>query len=434
MNNLYYRSLFTVRVTKKQLGILVLLLLLGSQASAQMSHDGTTPKGTQPGAPAGSYSLSGFEHVNLYSGNLNFSLPLLKIGGRGGAQSSINLTIDSAKWNVNFDSISQASTVFTWSTPQHIFADETTYTACSLGPAGECGTETVYSDVILLGQTITTDAPGYFFSWVTVDDKVYGRRPGYGPGVLFALSTSRGGERSPTATSLTRLTFIGPDGTQYELRDELTNGAPKVHPRAAQFSRGYTFLSAEGEALSFTSDANIVDLVDPNVEPGEPAVTYPSGMLYFPDGTAYRITNGNVEWIRDRSGNQISYWYDTNNRVYKIVDSLNRQVDITYNNSANNPNDLNETYDDISYLSDAQTRHHIRVYRTKLAQALREDFRAEGTLSPDRMFPELGATGSDYNPAGIATRVVLPDTRSYELSYTQYNRVGARETADRRRA
>jgi RHS repeat-associated protein len=412
MHTFHSRPLLLSRAIKYQFCVLALLLLTVSHATAQMSHDGTTPKGSQPGVPAGSYSLSGFEHVNLYSGNLNFSLPLLKIGGRGSAQSSINLTIDSTRWNVNFDSSSEASTVFTWS-QQHIFAD---YSGCDT--SGCSG----YSNIVLLGQTITSESPGYFYSWVTVDDKVYGRRPGYGPGVLYALTALRVGPNHTSMTTLTRLTFIAPDGTQYELRDELTNGQPKVHPWGSPFSRGYVFLSAEGEAISFVSDANIVDYLEQNGERGEPTVTYPTGMLYFPDGTTYHIVNGNVEWIRDRHGNRIQYWYDAHNRVYKIIDSLYRQVDITYDNAANNPNDLNEKYDEISYRSDVQTIRHIRVYRTKLEQALRQDFRVEGTLSHSEMFPELGvSSGSEFNPVGIATRVELPDTRSYNLSYTQYN-------------
>ena len=56
----------------------LLLLILSTVANAQTSKtDGATPSGLQPGAPAGAYSLSGFENVNLYNGNLNFSLPLL---------------------------------------------------------------------------------------------------------------------------------------------------------------------------------------------------------------------------------------------------------------------------------------------------------------------------------------------------------------------
>src|SRR5262245_17692003 len=64
----------------------ILLLTIGRALGQDRSvTDGATPAGLKPGAPAGSYVLSGFDNINPYNGNLNFSLPLLKIGGRGSA-------------------------------------------------------------------------------------------------------------------------------------------------------------------------------------------------------------------------------------------------------------------------------------------------------------------------------------------------------------
>ena len=58
------------------------------------NYDGSTPSGLTPGAPAGSYALSGFDNINLYNGSLNFHLPLIQIGGRGVAGFTSNLTIE----------------------------------------------------------------------------------------------------------------------------------------------------------------------------------------------------------------------------------------------------------------------------------------------------------------------------------------------------
>src|SRR6266571_6004148 len=83
-----------------QIGILVavtaLLLFSGATSAAQNSNatDGSTPAGLKPGAPSGSYGLSGFDNINLYNGNLNFRLPLLSIGGRGGAGYTMMLPIE----------------------------------------------------------------------------------------------------------------------------------------------------------------------------------------------------------------------------------------------------------------------------------------------------------------------------------------------------
>src|SRR5262245_9538615 len=75
---------------------LVFLLSHGS-ANAQASRtvtDGYTPTGLAPGSPAGSYPLSGFDNINLFSGKLNFRLPLLTVGGRGTAGYTITLPIE----------------------------------------------------------------------------------------------------------------------------------------------------------------------------------------------------------------------------------------------------------------------------------------------------------------------------------------------------
>ena len=59
----------------------VVVCVMGNIANGQSPADGKTPLGLSPGAPAGSYALSGFENVNPYNGNLNFHLPLIGIGG-----------------------------------------------------------------------------------------------------------------------------------------------------------------------------------------------------------------------------------------------------------------------------------------------------------------------------------------------------------------
>jgi len=75
-----------LRALQHSLTIIFSLLLCARGVYAQLPTNGATPLAIAPGSPAGSYSLSGFEDVNLYNGNLNIQLPLLKVSGRGGAQ------------------------------------------------------------------------------------------------------------------------------------------------------------------------------------------------------------------------------------------------------------------------------------------------------------------------------------------------------------
>lgn len=63
--------------------------------------DGSSPSGLEPGAPAGSYPLSGFENLNYYNGSLNVTLPILTIGGRGGAQFTVPLNVRTHPWRVS---------------------------------------------------------------------------------------------------------------------------------------------------------------------------------------------------------------------------------------------------------------------------------------------------------------------------------------------
>src|SRR6185503_4358702 len=80
-----------------------LMLVFTASANAQLSSSttsGTTPLGIAPGAPAGSYPLSGFESVNPYNGALNFRLPLLHVKGRGGVAHTIQFVVEQ-HWRVN---------------------------------------------------------------------------------------------------------------------------------------------------------------------------------------------------------------------------------------------------------------------------------------------------------------------------------------------
>ena len=94
---------------------LVLLLFLSTHSSGQTTQSTTdkmTPSGITPGAPAGSYPLSGMESINLFNGNLDFRLPLLSLGGRGSALRSMMLSINTKKWRVRV-SHTQTNDTFT---------------------------------------------------------------------------------------------------------------------------------------------------------------------------------------------------------------------------------------------------------------------------------------------------------------------------------
>src|SRR6185503_11331434 len=88
-------SLFTTHV-RRTLGVAVVLVALCGVTAAQDSS-GALPLGQAPGAPAGSYSIGDFDSINFFNGHLNFNLPLITAGGRGGAQHTVPFIYEQ-KW------------------------------------------------------------------------------------------------------------------------------------------------------------------------------------------------------------------------------------------------------------------------------------------------------------------------------------------------
>jgi RHS repeat-associated protein len=373
-------------------GMALIIIFLASNVNAQSSAtDGRTPPGLAPGAPAGSYGLSGFENVNLFNGNLNLSLPLLQIGGRGGARSGMNLTLDSTHWTVERTEGSSE--------------DPEVYNLYNPG---------THPPIIGGGGSGT---PASF----DVSPELWeGLRVGYGPGVLQGRFARWG--RTGSSPTLTRLTFTAPDGTEYELRDVLTNGKPLTgNPR----NRGTVFVSAGGSSITFVSNQAITDVYSGH------GLTAPlSGYLMMADGTRYQISEGLVTSIRDRNGNQLTYSYYGNvnspwseRRVHTVTDSVGRTVTVVYAGTA----PANAPYDQISFNGFGGVQRTIKIWRGNLGSALRTD-RAGDYPSPrtyGQLFPSIYASGfgggiSVHNPSDVATAVELPDGRKYWLYYNVY--------------
>ncbi|HWF90602.1 MAG TPA: hypothetical protein VN659_17275, partial [Pyrinomonadaceae bacterium] len=108
-------STHRLRFTTIIVSAVLLLLTLSTHSvgqTTQSTTDKMTPSGIQPGAPAGSYPLSGMESINLYNGNLDFRLPLLSLDGRGSAVRNMVLSINTKKWRVR-ESHTQTTDTYT---------------------------------------------------------------------------------------------------------------------------------------------------------------------------------------------------------------------------------------------------------------------------------------------------------------------------------
>jgi RHS repeat-associated protein len=365
------RNLLNVlkQVTRSLLTLLILGLFLATQATADTSStDGTTPPVLTPGAPGGSYALSGFDNINLFNGNLNFGLPLLQVSGRGEAQYTVMLPIEN-HWRV----IDRSND---------------------------------YQEI-----------------WNPTDSTWYGDKPGYGPGVLLGRAAATDSSGSGPACvhypsysylSLTRLTFILPDGTEYEFRDQATGGQVQTSNCFANgYNRGTVFVTADGSAATFVSDTPIYDV------PGS-ATTPPSGYLSLRNGLRYRINGGRVSWLRDRNGNKLSFTYGDPiyGRLSSIADSLNRQINISYANFQT------VFYDQITFKGFGGAQRTIRINYSQLHNVLRTN--RPGDLSSVQtllsLFPELtGPSNNQLSDPYRVSTVVLPDgIQQFQFSYNVY--------------
>lgn len=366
--------------------VLALLLLIVSAlfntASAQNALNGATPSGLTPGAPTGSYPLSGFESVNPYNGGLNFSLPLVSVGGRGAAGATASLKIEQ-KWMVE----TQGDVVKT-SYPNHTgWLQLVSYIGARID--GRTGGDTT--------------------------------EPCIPPG-----SSDPDGVRYYNKT-LTRLTVTLVDGTEIELRDMPTDGDQSTRmQRAGQPKlvtkdqngcapnnppRGKLFVTADGTSATFISDDNISD----NPDPSSDTTHTLSGNLFLRDGTRYRFDNNQVSWIRDRNGNKLTFSYPAGKTI--VTDSLNRTVEVE--RDVTDPNDqfCVGTCDRLEYTGFGGAPRTIYVTKTKLENALRI---GETPKTPKVLFPPLAGTDSTYFNPTIISSVRLPNGKQYQFKYNSY--------------
>lgn len=354
--------------------VLLTVLLVSISTHAQTTTtttsiiDGRTPSGLQPGSPAGTYPLSGFENVNLYNGNLNFRLPLLQVGGRGSTQMMITLGVNLKTWHF-----------------RHIHKEMPDGNTIDSYVPTKTGSTSDYSAGNLIGRN-------------------------------YGLHTSSNLTCRWYSKTLSRLTFSTADGTEYELRDQLTNGQPLNSTCSQGAHRGTVFITTDGTAATFISDAPIYD--NPAVNTFGPHWFTVSGFMMLRDGTRYRIDSGKVTWIRDRNGNKTSFTYSAGSMT--ITDALNRTVTVNYDVSDVAPYGL---CDQIIYKGFGGAGRILRISKTNLGNALRPNsgYSLRTLGGPTGLFPESTGSSSTYHDPTVTSAVWLPNGKSYKLYYNSYS-------------
>jgi len=250
---------------------LIVVIMAAASAPAQES----TPLALKPGVPNGSYALSDIDSINLFAGRVNVHLPLIAQMGRGQSSGTLSFTIDSpAPWIVKAYYYTDSQVPFYVAEPG--FSSDGIHTGEYYGIRGE-----------------STGGLGHqCYSGLTEE--------------YWAFNST-----------VTRLFLIDPDGTEHEMRDVQTNGAPLNSTSYCYLlgnppqgpSRGTKFVSVDGSGATAIFDSSVKD----GTRADSPYPVMPSGWLLLKDGRRMRLS-GDVG-MRDRNGNIFLPGKDSLNRT-----------------------------------------------------------------------------------------------------------------------
>lgn len=362
--------------------LLFVFLIFTADVYAESSY---TPSVLKPGATTGAKSLSDFETINPYSGNLNFKLPLLQAAGRGSNTFPVNLSIDQ-RWSI-----------------QHWYDESDDYRPFKYagGIGGSQNYETPVKLVINYSGSGSDSCYNYYYTY---------------------------------KYSYTSISFTDFNGSQHEMRDRNTNGQPHYQScNQNQYSRGRVFETTDGSGAIFVSDTDIKD--DTYTNSGTSGGVDTTGNLTTQDGTVYRIEGGLLVWSRDKNGNKLVFTYSASPNsstplLSKITDSLNREITIEHYIQDVAPYGY---CDRITYKGFAGGSRVIRISYKDLRQILRSGYSPQTGL---QMFPNafeqsypLGNPVSQGFPYWNGTteysdwkisNVWLPDDRTYKFQYNSY--------------
>src|SRR6202142_3348853 len=196
--------------------------------------DGTTPAMNQPGSPADAYRMSSVETINLATGQLNIVIPLADLMGRGSAKQTLIFHRE-AQW------LAQGYTYL--------------YNCQQGGGGGVCQTGINFAVSFKPWATLgPTFAQGAMLERTSGD---------------WCMSLQPGNYVSTYWWhTLTRMTFMAPDGTQYEFRDTLTGGVPVLTGQTNGTSRGTNWAAYDGSGAIFTT-ATVLDPPRNGCTPGQ---------------------------------------------------------------------------------------------------------------------------------------------------------------------
>lgn len=347
---------------------LAALVLLPPVANGQSS----TTTAREPGTPAGSYHLGDADTVNLFTGNLNYHLPLLKVRGRGEARTELGVVIE-GQWD--------------WRT-----------------------------------EDIGNGFERHVYSFMQPHPLAFVGRVDYGvTSEIIGTCESGGSAGSTYLLYRGAMTYIESDGTQHALRDRVLHGLPRDLCAGAGFDIGNVFESTDGSFITFVTDATMHLACTLNSD----CTTHVTGYLFLPDGSKSRVVDSQVMWTQDRNGNRIDYAYENNSykRLKTVTDSAGRTVNIDYNVSEPAPYG---NCTKITYKGFGGQDHVIRVSLEEFNTGLLRDTQP-GDTPPANLFyddPNDNVFMTVGGQVPIFVRAVwLPNGRSYQFKYNSLSQL-----------
>lgn len=391
-------KMFTINLTSFRIAIMASILLTFFVIIAQgETHTKITDNGVPPSIAlsptSGNPKIGDYGAIGTFNGRLNYTIPLLNVGGRGEAFYSIPLNINRL-WIFDY-------TVF-----------------YALDENG--------NDTVPIGQQA--------FPWL-LDNTL----PKYMPGKLAynvnfpSLPCSVEGPMVYQG----KLSFASTDGSDISL-------FPKIYPNGAMtvpcishnsqhggqytpISLGNVFISPDGSGVKFVSD----------VEAFVGAVIPTTGYL-FKSGSRYRIEDGFVLWIEDRNGNRTTFSYEihpntgTRTNLTQITDPNGRVTNISYNLQSADYG----LHDEIKYPGFNGAEQKIRITYGQLGTALRtgDTLKTIGQLFPGYSTHDCYVDPSHNNNCTVlfdppvVKSITFPGNRKFIYKYDSYAELARVET------
>nr|MDQ3802538.1 hypothetical protein [Acidobacteriota bacterium] len=396
-------------------GSLLAALCACTAAVAQTNsfHDGGTPAESKQGsATASSYDRERVETVNLANGNFSMSLPLTTVGGRGSASYTLSLSYNSKLWSATHEAEKPAG--------------------CLPAPCTESPTVHHFSAVYDAPSMVRPNSVALGGGWSILKGPYVKRTV---PSVLIDPIPCPSSSNLGTCYkyALTKAWLLLPDGSEVELRDALTNGAPYLLPSLGTSQvdrdRGRVWQSRDGSNVTYVTDA-------PNgVVNGQF-----SGWVFLADGTRLRMEGQRCTKVIDRNGNYVTIEYGTTGGA-TYTDPLGRQTilqpvatgaTVTVKGYGGTPDRVFTVETGVIGAKDAagvlsNLRSDFRTLPRPFTGG--DAFRDQNGLTSHTitaphtdLFPDSEG-GDAVDGARAVTRLSLPDGRALRFRYNQYGEV-----------